>query len=478
MSNHHIALVPLATSQQQTPELFYKGKKADTGLFAESLIYYDTVYVHFDNGEQFASFISIIIQQGLTYEQLIELVEEGTLKFFKTVTIHPVMTRDRITDEIRNDIITQFVAIEEEAIKNPDYFEKTFLDTPFLRDSFSNLSYINKNDFDRFCESAKINSLTFDNQVVSSGLVDNAYEDFLNPERYKLIVKTLLDEIYKINDLGKVADFEVRIRELNTRNMDEIARNLNTTVIGRNFDNDEYKIYEVDCQIPVKGLKDSKTFLNLFRTLPLSVAGVANLYIRSAGKLKCDLFLPNPISQIIGNKLYEIGDLEISKRNIKAQNVIEDLKIEVEFPDLHPLVNRGEIDFVKVLEIRKKGKRFREWLQSEVERDRNAFWAYHNEIAKESGFTKNMRRSLNLFGFVTSTALGGLVGHYLSDNPISSAVGGITTGIVANEVIKQTTRKVSEKLFDYGAGIGKDWKPVCFGKWYNDEISKLLKSKE
>jgi hypothetical protein len=132
-----------------------------------------------------------------------------------------------------------------------------------------------------------------------------------------------------------------------------------------------------------------------------------------------------------------------------------------------------EIDFAKVLEIRRKGKRFREWLQSEVERDRNAFWAYHNEVAKETGFTKNIRRSLNLFGFVTSTALGGLVGNYLSDNPLSPAVGA-TTGIVANEIIKQTTRKVSEKLFDYGADIGKDWKPVCFGNWYNKEISRLL----
>src|SRR5688500_14340305 len=120
MSNHKIALVPLATSQQQTPELFYKGRKTDTGLFAESLVYYDTLYVHFDNGEQFASFISLLIQQGLSYERLIELVEEGTLKFFKTISAHPVMTRDYLTNEIRHDIITEFVAIEEEAIKNPD----------------------------------------------------------------------------------------------------------------------------------------------------------------------------------------------------------------------------------------------------------------------------------------------------------------------------------------------------------------------
>lgn len=470
MSNHKIALVPLATSQQQTPELFYKGTKADTGLFAESLIYYDTVYAHFDNGEQFASFISLLIQQGLTYQQLIELVEDETLKFFKTVSVHPYMGTGR------SDIITSFYAMEEDAIKLPDYFEKRFLDTDFLRDSFSNLSYFNQSDFDKFCQVAKVNSLTFDNQVISSGLVDNAYEDFLNVDRYKQIVNSILDKIYSINGLGKVPDFEVKIREMNPQNMNEISKNLNSTVVGRNLEDGEYRIYEVDCKIPVKGLKDADTFINMFRTLPLSIAGVANLYVRSAGKLKCDLFLPNPISQIIGNKLYEISDLEISKRDIKTQNVIEDLKIEVEFPNLHSLVNKGEIDFAKVLEIRKKGKRFREWLQSEAERDRNAFWAYHNEVARETGLTKNVRRTLNLFGFVTSSTLGGVVGHSLSNNPLGTTLG-VTAGIVANEVIKQTARKVSEKLFDYGANIGKDWKPVCFGNWYNEEITRLL-SKE
>lgn len=133
MSNHKIALVPLATSEQQTPELFYKGKKTNTGLFAESLLYYDTAYIHVDNPEQFAYFIKRLIEQGLSYEQLIELIKEGTLKFFKTVSVHPFMGTGR------HDIITSFYAMEEETISQPNYFENRFLDTEFLRNSFKDL---------------------------------------------------------------------------------------------------------------------------------------------------------------------------------------------------------------------------------------------------------------------------------------------------------------------------------------------------
>lgn len=81
MSNHKAALVPLATGYLQSPELLARGRKTDKGIFAESLIYHDSVYVHVDNPEQFADFISLLIQQGLSYDLLNELLEEGSLKF-------------------------------------------------------------------------------------------------------------------------------------------------------------------------------------------------------------------------------------------------------------------------------------------------------------------------------------------------------------------------------------------------------------
>lgn len=469
MSNHKTALVPLATSEFQTPELYSKGFKADTGLFAESLIYYDTVYVHAGNSEQFAGFISLLIQQGLSYEQLIELIEEGTLKFFTTVSAHPFMGAGR------PDIITSFYAIEEDAIKNPNYFETNFLETVHLRDSFSNLSYLNKKEYDKFCKVAKKNSLVFDNEVISSGLVNNAYEDFLNPEKHKLIVRAMLSETYKINGLGEVPDFNVRIREMNSKNMEEIAKNLKSTVVGRNFDNGEYKIYEVYCELPVKGLKNSEQIIQSFRTFPLSCSGVASLYIRSAGRLKCDFFLPNPISQIIGNKLYEISDSDVSRNNVKNQNLINRLEHLVNFPDLHLLVNSNHIDFVKILEIRKEGKKFRDWLQeTDAEHDIQIFWAYHNEVAKITGFTKNARKSIKIFGVIASGIASGGIGlaaNHFSQNEYLGAAATAISFKVADRFITKGT----EKLFDYSAELGSNWKPVCFGDWTKNEISLLIK---
>lgn len=303
--------------------------------------------------------------------------------------------------------------------------------------------------------------------MVSSGLVHNAYEDFLNPDRYKLIVNNILSEIYKINDLGEVPDFEVIIRELDSKNIDEIAKNLNSTIVGRNFDNGEYKIYEVDCRIPVKGLKDSDKFIQIFRTLPLSVAGVANLYIRSAGKMKCDLFLPNPISRIIGNKLYEISEFEISKRDLKVRSIIDELALEIEFPDLQYLINSNQIEFKDVLRFRKECVKFREWLQTEIDRDIDAITAYHYEFANQLNVKPDARKLVKIFGVL------GLVGYSILAK--------------ANMKDQDKTLKESEKsiygetvtnLFDYGAEeLGADWKPVCFGDWYKNEINNILKKK-
>src|SRR4051794_32738851 len=125
MSNHKIALVPLASGYMQSPELLARGRKADTGIFAESLLYYDSVYVHVDNPEQFTDFISLLIQQGLTYESLHELVEEGTLRFFNTVLVLPFMGYG--LGDNRRGIVSGLYAIQEKAMLEPNYFTERFL---------------------------------------------------------------------------------------------------------------------------------------------------------------------------------------------------------------------------------------------------------------------------------------------------------------------------------------------------------------
>src|SRR5205814_8696959 len=85
------------------------------------------------------------------------------------------------------------------------------------------------------------------------------------------------------------------------------------------------------------------------------------------------------------------------------------------------LIGSLRLDEKEVSEIRRKGSKFRAWLQTEAERDRDAIIAYHTEVAKESGFVGVGRRSLKLFGFVSGSILGAAMGH----DPGIGAIGGI-----------------------------------------------------
>ena len=466
MSDHKIALVPLASGYMQSPELLARGRKADTGMFAESLLYYDSVYVHADNPEQFTDFVSLLIQQGLTYESLNELIEEGTLRFFNTVLVMPFMGHG--LGDSRRSIVSGLYAIQEEAMLKPNYFTERFLNFDGLQRSFGGLTTFDKRAFDKFCEHAQETALTFSADEVGSDLVGNALDDFLNPKKCKLITKSILTELHRVHRLGKVPNFEVKVREMDGSNYNDIANNSDTTsaVIGRHLSDTEYKVYEVDYGLTTNHLKslevNGKPLIS-FSTFPLSCAGLSNLYIKAAGKLKCDLFLSKPVSKIVGNKLYEISDFEISKSDIKIKNTIDKLEAKVEFPDLQRLVNSDVVDFNKVLEIRRKAKRFRDWLQLDAERDVDTIIAYHTEVAKQSGFTKISKKSLKLFGTLTKLGLSIYADIKFKED------------MAVKESVKTLGGQAIDKVFDYSAErLGEDWKPVCFGDWYKEEIAKLL----
>ncbi len=485
MSDHSTALVPLSTSDHAAPELFAKGVLANTGLFAESLIYYDSVNVNCENGVHFAVFISRLIQQGLSYDQLIGLVEDDVINFLSTVTAHPVCVRDIFTNEPRSYIVTQFLAMQESDIKEPTYFARKSLDTRELRRAFGTLNDEDKLGatearlYERFCKAANSRVTVYDGDtdVMGSGIVNNAYDDYLNPVRCKAIVSSILTNIYKAQGLGSVPDFPVRVREMNDSNYDAIAHNPNGTVVVRHYDDDTSRIFEVDIELPTAGLDDEVKFRRMFNTLPLSIAGVADLYVRCAGKMKSDFYLPPTMSQILGDKLFEIDNLEVGR--LKRKNIIDSIEQTADFPDVYQLVNASKIDFSAVLELRKKGKRFRDWLQqTSGGEDWKVWYAYHNETAKEAGFTRNVRKAIKVFGVLTSAAAGaaaGIAAEKVTGSGAESAIAASASAIVTKKLIETASEKVTNKLFDYGANLGTDWTPKCFGDWSKDKIAKILK---
>ena len=117
------------------------------------------------------------------------------------------------------------------------------------------------------------------------------------------------------------------------------------------------------------------------------------------------------------------------------------------------------MDLQEILRIRKKAKRFRNWLQNESDRDRNAIIAYHNEVAKDAGIVSMGRKTLRMFGIL------GI--------PIATAFA-IKTFPEATLITGSISAGV-KYLVDVASKIGENWRPVVFGNWVRDRIEKVLK---
>lgn len=298
-----------------------------------------------------------------------------------------------------------------------------------------------ENQFSEFCRALEGRVIEVTADDIGAEAIENAWRDFLDPERNALIAQQLVNEIYRIKKLGRAPRISVEI----------VA-------------NEEG--HEIRWNIPLHRLPAVEADTNIAgaATLPLTIAAEANKYLWTARRSKCDLYLAKPVSVAVGDKLFEAVHNEDSA-GTKIRNVIEELEIKAEFPDVRRLVNEDWLNFDRVANLRKKAKKFRGWLPTEAERDRDAIIAYHREVARESGFAGVARRGMKLFGFVGGTILGGAISH----DPGGGAIGGI-----AGHLAQKGMAKGVEYLFDLGANLGADWKPVCFGEWYKRRIEKLL----
>ena len=155
---------------------------------------------------------------------------------------------------------------------------------------------------------------------------------------------------------------------------------------------------------------------------------------------------------LVGDKLYETNE-----RISRPHSIIDQLETEVEFPDIRWLVNNEKIGLEEVLKLRDNTKSFRNWLQDESERDRNAVIAYHHEVAKESGWIGGLGAS------GTGAAVGG-------------ATGG-PAGAIAGAFIGTTVGESMKYLLDLAFRLNEAWRPVVFGNWARERINKILEQK-
>lgn len=410
MNNHKTTFIPLESWCYQSPELRHSGRLIDLGLFAEGLIYYDKVILQITSQPQLAEFI-LWFQRQKEYKTLLRLFENGTIQLYDY---------SFLTTPVLKDGVYSLVNIVDPSQQRPNSFEQRFLYHESLNGCFKN-STEKKNLYkvlrDKVIE-VKVDEF--------KGVIDNAKNDLLNSDVNGSAVQYFVNTVAPLLPTTPPKDIKATIT---------IAQDRITSSYNFNFD-------ELAFQLGEK--------LNFNRGTPLQGFLQCNRFIKSAMDLQCDLFLGNPMGQLVGDKL-----ALANQTGTKISKVITNLENNVEFPDIRKLTNENNLDLKKILEIRSHGKKFRNWLQSEGERDRNELFAYHTEVAKESGLITATRKALKIFGYLST----------LIEIPIGYQIGG-EIGTFAGAFTAAGTSFV----MDYLSNLNSGWKPLVFGEWLEKEI--------
>lgn len=450
MSDHSVAFVPLASGYFQSPELFARGRTVDTGLLAEALIFYDRVLIQVDNAHQFADLVSWLTQQGLKRAEMLRLLRDGSIQvYYYAFTTNPYV-------EPWTGFIKGLYNIQDQVMVSPKSFVKRFLEFDKLRTCFSTLR-----QYESFCEAADQKVIEVKTDDIGDEGVMNAWRDFLNPARNALISRKLVGEMYGLKKRGKTPRVKVAVNSIRTgTDFEQLLERFSSgqgSILVRTPEEIGGGLHELSWNLDLTSLPGLEGERIVFgTTLPLSAAAMANKYVWSASKLKCDLYLPRSIDSIVGDKLFEANQAA-SKSQTKTRTFIRRLELKAAFPDIRPHVNLDKIDFDEVLRFRRnpKTKKFRRFLKNEADVERDALVAYMDEAAFASGFTRVRKRIL----------------------PLLSAVSGVTGGAIGSTK-GAIIGGAASYLLNIGANIATDWKPKMFGDWYSTQIAKLLKKSD
>lgn len=402
--------VPLEPWVYHSPSERRRGKIIDVGLLAEALIYYDRVYFALTSDAQFAALVLWFRSQGLI-EDFIALLNDGTIIPYYYAFATLAGTKDNIWSVMN---------LQDEGQAAGPTFESRVLRSGALEASTRKHSLRQ-----RIVDAALSHHLEVKAADFGNGLA-NAHADYQDPQRASLLLQVLMDELY--HDLGFIRPEQIKVSVTERKGLHQINWGI------------DLKLFE----------NRLGPMLAVTPGTPLAAAGFGTKTVWSAGMLRADLYVGAPIGDYLQYKLSEGG------RAAKTKLIIDDLVAEVAFPSVRQLVNQGRIGFREVLELRNGARRFREWLRTESEFDRNAVIAYHEEVAREVGWKQTGRRVLAASSVIGGAAAGAALGGPLG------AVG----GAVAGEAVKF--------VLDLAAKFDQGWRPRVFGEWARARIERAL----
>jgi len=439
MPPHETAFLPIHTWTYSSPDQARQGRTIDIGLLAEALLYYEQVVIEMTDGPDLPEFVSWFDQQDRLVD-LLAMLEDRTITFYGyDYMLKPL----KITGGgVSTHAVTKFLTAGEKgnecwAFMNAfaDGFAKQF-----------NYEYF----VDRFRTLLPERFIVSKSSEFDSGL-DNARHDFDDARRCGIIFQAFVDKLYKMRSLGRPPEIKVDIGPIIGQQAIDLGRHgpLRARSININLD-----LIKSECG----------SNLQFDWGVALAAGASCNRTIESARKLKADMFLGEPMSVLVGDKLYEVT------REIEMQANLQQLKERVAFPNVRALVNEGVIDLGHILEWRKKAKRFREWLQTESELDRDAILAYHNEFGRQTGYQAGLKKMLKLFKVAIGGAAGAWIGQVVDQ-------AGLTPMGTPTPLLGAGLGAATSYLVETAAALPA-WKPVVFGDWLDRRIRSLLEEQQ
>ena len=172
ISDHKSALIPLESWAYNSPELKANGVDIDVGLFAESLIYYDSVLLNVTTQPHLADFIGWVDAQQ-SIDDLLALLENGEVSLYDySFASAAVKTGDTYT----------MLNLQDEIQAEPGTFQARFIDHATVSEALKPL------------KQSKRLGLALSERVIEvkanefGSAISNAEMDFKNPERVALVV--------------------------------------------------------------------------------------------------------------------------------------------------------------------------------------------------------------------------------------------------------------------------------------------------
>ncbi len=439
MPQHTTTLVPIEAWPYSSPELKDQGRIVNIGLLGEALLYYERVLLEVTDGRQLAEIVRWFIRQE-RLPDLLALMQDKTITFCGyNYHLTPFNSMDRQTPTIG---VMRALTVDPKGNRTAGPVIYAFSDG--FKDVIADDHH--RNTFrELMLQSFEIG----ESSELDAGM-ENALADFEDEERCSMAVQAFVDSLYRLRGerrhptvkvtLGPIVGHQLTesfvLKPRKQRDINLNLRQLNA-MCGANmsFDWGTALLAEAYC----------------------------NRLISSASKLSADLFLEDPMSILVGDKLYE------SASTVKLGGIIEELKSEVEFPDVRRLVNEGFLGVGEILELRKSAVKFRDWLQTEAERDRDALFAYHNELGRQTGLAQGTRSALKMFGVLSAGAVGYLIGIGIEKSTGSPQA-------LGTHLLAAGFANVGNYLVDQACSLPQ-WKPVVFGGWLSERIKNLVSNK-